>query len=156
MLVVHRREGERFILAHPTLPADIIVTVCECQMHRVKLGIDAPLSVNVAREELLQRAQETEQGEQSNQPDCWLVADRTMAKQNAGPQGRAYIKALEQIARLADEYQTATAYKTRTPHEHALSDELLDALGKVNFLAAHDTVEEEDLERLDILTPQTT
>jgi len=52
MLVLSRKLGERFIIAH-----DIIVTVTQIERGRVRLGIEAPANVHVVREELQRRAQ---------------------------------------------------------------------------------------------------
>jgi carbon storage regulator len=47
MLVLSRKIGERIIVGE-----SIVVTVLEVEHCRVRLGIDAPLRVNIRREEL--------------------------------------------------------------------------------------------------------
>jgi len=50
MLVLSRKPGEKVHIG-----ADILVTVLEVKGNRVRLGIEAPRSVTVTREELLSR-----------------------------------------------------------------------------------------------------
>ena len=57
MLVLTRRINERIVIGD-----DIVVTVLEVHGEQVRLGIDAPRSVKVFREEVLQRDQ-TQSGE---------------------------------------------------------------------------------------------
>lgn len=47
MLVLSRREGERFIIG-----GDIIVTIKQVRGKRVQVGIEAPTDVGIWREEL--------------------------------------------------------------------------------------------------------
>ena len=49
MLVLTRKVGEKIIIG------DIVVTVTEIRGDRVRLGIDAPRSINIARGELLDK-----------------------------------------------------------------------------------------------------
>jgi len=49
MLVLSRKAGERIMIGR-----DIVVTVVEVQEYRVRLGIDAPKDIRIAREELIQ------------------------------------------------------------------------------------------------------
>lgn len=56
MLVVRRHPGEKIICSHPSLESDIALTVCDVEGERVKLGIQAPSSVLVLRQELIARA----------------------------------------------------------------------------------------------------
>ncbi len=53
MLVLTRRINERIVIGD-----DIIVTVLEVHGEHVRLGIDAPRSVKVFREEILDRDRE--------------------------------------------------------------------------------------------------
>lgn len=48
MLVLTRKQGEKLIIG-----GNIVVTVVEVGMGRVKIGIDAPQDVNIMRSELL-------------------------------------------------------------------------------------------------------
>lgn len=141
MLVLRRREGENLVIRHPGLPGDVKVKVLALEGNKVKLGIIAPRSVLIIREELLQTPKEPEQGEHSG---TWLAADREEAKADAGKLGRAYIEDLENAVRLSDLFWTAMSSKTRTPEQNQLSDELLDALADVNFLAETDGLLEEE------------
>jgi len=55
MLVLRRKLDQTIILSHPALTGDITITIAgiECNGTRIKIGIDAPHSVMIAREELL-------------------------------------------------------------------------------------------------------
>jgi carbon storage regulator len=48
MLVLNRKIGERIVIGD-----DIVVTVVKVQGKQVRLGIEAPLSVSIRRQELL-------------------------------------------------------------------------------------------------------
>jgi len=48
MLVLNRKIGERIVIGE-----DIVVTVVKVQGKQVRLGIEAPVSVPIRREELL-------------------------------------------------------------------------------------------------------
>lgn len=50
MLVITRRVGESFIIGN-----DVIVTVLDVKGSQVRLGVDAPKTVPVYREEVYQR-----------------------------------------------------------------------------------------------------
>jgi carbon storage regulator len=52
MLVLSRQENERLIFADPCWGYEIAVMVTEIRGERVRLGIEAPIFVNVRREEL--------------------------------------------------------------------------------------------------------
>lgn len=51
MLVLTRRASERIMIGK-----DIVITVCEVHGNKVRIGIEAPDSVAVMREEVLGRA----------------------------------------------------------------------------------------------------
>lgn len=55
MLVIRRYPGEKIICSHPALENDIALTVCAVEGGRIKLGIQAPSSVLVLRQELITR-----------------------------------------------------------------------------------------------------
>lgn len=143
VLVIRRREAESLLLQHPAF-GSAEITVQAMETKRVKLGISAPLSVTVLRSELLKK--DTEQGEVQKQqsPDIWLKADREQAKDQARTLGRSYIEDLEAVAKLADVFWTKMVNRAMSPEESQMADQLLDALGKVNFLSEFDTVEAED------------
>src|SRR5690348_3940083 len=135
VLVIRRREAESLLLQHPAF-GSAEITVYALENKRVKLGISAPMSVNIVRSELLEKT--AEQGEAESQqkcPDIWLKADRETAKSQARSLGRSYIEDLEAVAKLSNLFWDAMAHKTQSPEQHQLSDQLLDALGKVNFLS---------------------
>ena len=48
MLVLTRRKGEKIHIG-----PDIVITVVEIQPGRVRIGIEAPLAVNIVRAELM-------------------------------------------------------------------------------------------------------
>lgn len=48
MLVIHRKEGERIYLGD-----NVVITVCRASTGGLRVGIEAPRSVPVLREELL-------------------------------------------------------------------------------------------------------
>lgn len=50
MLVLSRRQGERIRIA--TEAGDIYLTVVEIRADKVRIGIDAPRSMNILREEV--------------------------------------------------------------------------------------------------------
>ena len=52
MLVLTRRVGEKLIIGD-----DVIVTILECKGKQARVGIDAPRSVQIVREELLTAAE---------------------------------------------------------------------------------------------------
>lgn len=143
VLVIRRRVDEKFVLQHPAF-GQAEITVYALENKRVKLGINAPRSVNIVRSELLEK---TEQGEESDHTGYWLKADREEAKSQARSFGRSYIEDLEAIARLADEFWTKMVNRAMSPEEAQLADQLLDALAEVNFLAEIDDPMEEDAQR---------
>lgn len=54
MLVLSRKRGEK-ILINPGQPDEIVLSVVEIRSDKVRLGIVAPPSVRIDREELLER-----------------------------------------------------------------------------------------------------
>jgi carbon storage regulator len=56
MLILNRKIGERIIIA-----GSIVVSVLEINGRRVRLGIEAPLDVDIRREELEPRPREVPQ-----------------------------------------------------------------------------------------------
>jgi len=50
MLILTRKMSEQILIGD-----DVVVTVVQVKGNRVKLGIDAPRSTNVARPELIER-----------------------------------------------------------------------------------------------------
>lgn len=58
MLILTRRIGETLIIGD-----DVKVTVLGVRGHQVRLGVDAPKSVSVHREEIYQRIQKEVDGE---------------------------------------------------------------------------------------------
>ena len=70
MLVLTRKSGEKI-----TIGDDIVVTVLEIKGSQVKLGIEAPRSVQVYREELYQKLVESNRAAttvESEQLESWL------------------------------------------------------------------------------------
>ena len=64
MLILTRRVGEMLMIGD-----DVTVTVLGVKGNQVRLGVDAPKSVAVHREEIYQRIQqEKQQAEQSDKP----------------------------------------------------------------------------------------
>ncbi len=56
MLVLSRGSGEK-ILINPGTPDEIVITVIEVERGRARIGIDAPLSMVIQREENLLKDQ---------------------------------------------------------------------------------------------------
>lgn len=75
MLVLSRRVGESIVIGD-----DVTVTVLEVRGDVVRLGIDAPRSVTVHREELLRELEETNRASASPSDDA--VASLTRLVQN--------------------------------------------------------------------------
>ncbi len=55
MLVLTRKPGERIHIGH-----DIVVTVLETKHNRIRLGIVAPVNVDIMREEILVPSRQTQ------------------------------------------------------------------------------------------------
>lgn len=53
MLILTRKKSERIILSHQALPGEIVIEHFALSGGRVKLGITAPKSVRIVRQELL-------------------------------------------------------------------------------------------------------
>jgi carbon storage regulator len=68
MLVLSRRLGESIVIGD-----DVVVTVLEVRGDVVRVGVDAPRSVQVRRQELLEELAETNKSAAS--PDPKSVAD---------------------------------------------------------------------------------
>lgn len=64
MLVLSRKPGEKIVIGD-----DIVITVLEIDRNKVRLGIDAPRSVPVYRQELL-----AETAERRAEKDCPVAA----------------------------------------------------------------------------------
>jgi carbon storage regulator len=60
MLIITRRKGEKFMVGD-----DIVVHVLQVVGHSVRIGIEAPRSVPVLREELWNAVREENRGAQS-------------------------------------------------------------------------------------------
>ena len=81
MLVLSRRLGESVVIGD-----DVVVTVLEVRGDVVRLGVDAPRSVQVRRRELLEAVAEANQSAAS--PDPAAVADlKKLARRPAQPAG---------------------------------------------------------------------
>ena len=67
MLVLSRKKGESIQIAD-----DIVVTVSDVRGGRVRISIDAPRSVRIARSEILEREFEVVTGLKSDEVRCEL------------------------------------------------------------------------------------
>ncbi|NUR09854.1 MAG: carbon storage regulator CsrA [Nocardioidaceae bacterium] len=65
MLVLSRRVGESIVIGE-----DVVVTVLEVRGDVVRVGVDAPRSVQVSRQELLVELAETNRAAASPRPDA--------------------------------------------------------------------------------------
>jgi carbon storage regulator len=74
MLVLSRRVGESIVIGD-----DITITVLEFRGEVVRLGVDAPRSVQVRRQELLAELAETNRAAASPQPDAVAGLTRLVA-----------------------------------------------------------------------------
>lgn len=64
MLVLSRRLGESVVIGD-----DVVVTVLEVRGDVVRIGVDAPRSIQVRRQELLEELEETNKSAASPNPD---------------------------------------------------------------------------------------
>lgn len=81
MLVLSRRVGESIVIGD-----DVTVTVLEVRGDVVRVGIAAPRSVTVHREELLRELEETNRASAS--PSADAIASIASLTQQAGRQGQ--------------------------------------------------------------------
>ena len=65
MLVLSRRLGESVVIGD-----DVVVTVLEVRGDVVRIGVDAPRSVQVRRQELLEELEQTNKSAASPSPDA--------------------------------------------------------------------------------------
>ena len=63
MLILTRRVGETVMIGN-----DVTVTVLGVKGNQVRIGINAPKSVAVHREEIYERIQREQQGQEGNSP----------------------------------------------------------------------------------------
>jgi carbon storage regulator len=83
MLVLSRRVGESVVIAD-----DIVVTVLEVRGDVVRVGVDAPRSVQVRRQELLAEVAETNRAAASPQPGAVAGLSRLVAgAEDPAPEG---------------------------------------------------------------------
>jgi carbon storage regulator len=80
MLVLSRRVGESIVIGD-----DITITVLEFRGEVVRIGVDAPRSVQVRRQELLAELAETNRAAASPQPDAVAGLTRLVAGDRARP-----------------------------------------------------------------------
>jgi len=78
MLVLSRRLGESVVIGD-----DVVVTVLEVRGDVVRIGVDAPRSVQVRRQELLEAVAEANQSAAS--PDPAAVADLSKLARRPAP-----------------------------------------------------------------------
>jgi carbon storage regulator len=83
MLVLSRRVGESIVIGD-----DITITVLEFRGEVVRIGVDAPRSVQVRRQELLAELAETNRAAASPQPDAVAGLTRLVAGERARPATR--------------------------------------------------------------------
>lgn len=85
MLVLSRRVGESIVIGD-----DVVVTVLEIRGDVVRVGVDAPRSVAVRRQELLEQLAESNRSAASPSPDAVAGLSRLVGKQSpAGAQAPA-------------------------------------------------------------------
>lgn len=136
MLVLQRRVGESIVLQHPKVGDVTIRLVGILGTQRAKIGVIAPRSVNIKREELPERSQ---QGEEA--PETFYKADRERAKIGLSDYQIAYVERLERIVKASDDFWTAMQVDPMSPRQYRLSEALLEANASVNFCSERDSVE---------------
>lgn len=75
MLVLSRRVGESIVVGD-----DVVITVLEQRGDVVRIGVDAPRSVQVRRHELLAQLEETNRAAASPAPDAVAGLSRLVAQ----------------------------------------------------------------------------
>ena len=65
MLVLSRRVGESIVIGD-----DVVITILEFRGDVVRIGVDAPRSIQVRRQELLVELEKTNRAAASPQPDA--------------------------------------------------------------------------------------
>lgn len=63
MLVLTRKRDQKIRIG-----ADVIITICEIQGNQVSIGIEAPADLKIARQELLDRDQQTNERQEAVLP----------------------------------------------------------------------------------------
>lgn len=58
MLVLSRKHGQTILIEHPN--GDVTVTVVRISFNTVRLGVEAPREMNIARGELIEDAKKSE------------------------------------------------------------------------------------------------
>ena len=66
MLILNRRRGEAIVL-----DGGIRIVVLDCDRHGTRIGIEAPATTNILREELLQRVTEENQRARARRQQQW-------------------------------------------------------------------------------------
>lgn len=83
MLVLTRKAGESLILSH-----GIKITVIEVKGRQVRIGIEAPLSVTVHREELWERISTENRTAAALSPLTLTSVQELWKRQHAAPKGQ--------------------------------------------------------------------
>ncbi|WP_455210813.1 carbon storage regulator CsrA [Kaarinaea lacus] len=73
MLILTRRVGESLIIGD-----DVTVTVLGVKGNQVRIGVDAPKTVSVHREEIYERIQKEKQGESTEQQPADQAAGKAV------------------------------------------------------------------------------
>lgn len=142
MLVITRKIHENIILSHPALEKDITVTLSKIRSeHQALIGITAPASVNIRREEVPNAPKPPQQGEEQAIPDIFYKADREHAHVGMNAFQLAYVERLEKAVRAADLYEQAMRPSVHSPRQYAADMNLNLTMNKVNFLAEQDEPE---------------
>lgn len=82
MLVLSRRVGESVVIGH-----DVVVTVLEVRGDVVRVGIDAPRSVQVHRSEVYAALEEANRSAASPAPDAVSAFAAQLARRGGAGQG---------------------------------------------------------------------